>query len=51
MAELSAIKVKENQQKKDKSVIDYVICSPSSMMFLSNFELKNVVHFIQTHIM
>ena len=25
---------------KDKSVVDYVICSSSSMMFLSNFEVE-----------
>ena len=26
---------------QDKSIVDYVICSSSSMMFLSNFEIKN----------
>ena len=25
---------------EDKSVVDYVICSSSSMMFLSNFEIE-----------
>ena len=25
---------------KDKSVVDYVICSSAAMMFLSNFEIK-----------
>ena len=36
---------------KDKYVVDYVICSSSSMMFCQILKLKNCTNFIQMHIM